>query len=354
MNKPKLPVTLVIPHRNRLDHITECVESVIQMDELPAEILIIDDNSNDSVLGRMRDAFARYPVRIIALPENIGRVNAKNLGISLCKTGHIWFLDSDVTILFPNTLSYAFNLLKNRDEIAVAGGELIKGTDGLNYFAETKLLPNYESRFEYYPIDSTSPGEIVKYVRCIPTCNFLTETAVIKKAGGFHPFLIQGEDKLASLEIHKNKKLLISSRCAVLHKRAHVPGQEKIIRRDSRRCNNFIYGASTSVMRIPFYYFDTALGMLMDFIFLRKRLHQLQLFSKSMQEDEPKNKDSIIRKILGVLSGSIALHFRRENIKSIIEGIEYRKEKKEFPSPLILRSIEKHARNYWSKKRCDS
>ena len=93
--KTQLPVTLVIPHRDRFDHLKECVGSVVRLKRIPELILVIDDNSENHVVKKMRNYFVHENVKIIALSENIGRVNAKNFGIVLCKTEYIWFLDSD-------------------------------------------------------------------------------------------------------------------------------------------------------------------------------------------------------------------------------------------------------------------
>ncbi|MBN1946248.1 MAG: glycosyltransferase family 2 protein [Bradymonadales bacterium] len=85
--------SVVIPTYNRLDRVCQAVTSVL-LGRLPAaEVLVIDDGSQDGTAQVLATRGA--PVRVIRLERNGGVARARNLGIRLAVHPWIALLDSD-------------------------------------------------------------------------------------------------------------------------------------------------------------------------------------------------------------------------------------------------------------------
>ena len=91
---PTFDVSVVIPTHNRIAMLEEALESVFsQTYKGTVEIIVIDDNSQDSTLQIVRE---KYPdICLIALSQNGGPSAARNKGIAAAEGRYIAFLDSD-------------------------------------------------------------------------------------------------------------------------------------------------------------------------------------------------------------------------------------------------------------------
>jgi GT2 family glycosyltransferase len=86
-----LPVTVVIPAHNRAELIGRAVASAKAQHAPPAEILVIDDGSEDQT----PEIAERAGARVIRLPENRGAAAARLAGIRAASHDWVAFLDSD-------------------------------------------------------------------------------------------------------------------------------------------------------------------------------------------------------------------------------------------------------------------
>lgn len=88
-----MKVTVVIPVYNRTHLINRAVKSVLEQTRTPAEIIVVDDGSNDKPENELRDLKDKR-VQIIK-QEHLGVAAARNKGIEFSETDWIAFLDSD-------------------------------------------------------------------------------------------------------------------------------------------------------------------------------------------------------------------------------------------------------------------
>ena len=56
-----MKVSLIIPTYNEEDYIAACLESVMNQEYVPDEIIVVNNNSHDCTV----DIASRYPVRVI-------------------------------------------------------------------------------------------------------------------------------------------------------------------------------------------------------------------------------------------------------------------------------------------------
>ena len=97
----QVPVSVIIPCYHCSDTIERAVDSVMQQTKIPAEVILVDDFSNDSLrtasqLNALKNKYAnRCAFIIVELPENVGAGKARNAGWSKSSQPLIAFLDAD-------------------------------------------------------------------------------------------------------------------------------------------------------------------------------------------------------------------------------------------------------------------
>lgn len=86
-------VSVVIPTYNRARELKRAIDSVLAQTQLPAEVVIIDDGSDDGTL-QMLESYKEGRIRIFE-QSNRGVSAARNRGIVESKNDWVAFLDSD-------------------------------------------------------------------------------------------------------------------------------------------------------------------------------------------------------------------------------------------------------------------
>ena len=94
-------VSVIIPVFNGEKYIRCAIDSVLEQDYKPIEIIVIDDGSSDATLEILRDL--GNEISIYHQP-NKGSAAARNLGIRMAKGSYIAFLDAD-DYWFPGKIS---------------------------------------------------------------------------------------------------------------------------------------------------------------------------------------------------------------------------------------------------------
>lgn len=95
--QPILPAyDVVIPCHDRAHVVADAVTSVLAQDPAPRRVIVVDDGSADESGAAIR-ALAVGECRVIAviLPRNGGASAARNVGLALCTSPWVAFLDSD-------------------------------------------------------------------------------------------------------------------------------------------------------------------------------------------------------------------------------------------------------------------
>ena len=93
--------TVVIPLYNKEAYLFDTIRSLAFQEKKPSEIIVVDDCSTDLSLACLKEAlsffapqFLKTTIQIIALEENKGSGNAKNVGIDGATGDLISFLDA--------------------------------------------------------------------------------------------------------------------------------------------------------------------------------------------------------------------------------------------------------------------
>ena len=91
-NENKYKISVVIPTLNRINTLQRALDSVINQTYKPAEIIVVDNGSNDGTLKFLRE---QYPKITILTENKIGVSSARNKGIKKSINQWIALLDSD-------------------------------------------------------------------------------------------------------------------------------------------------------------------------------------------------------------------------------------------------------------------
>lgn len=94
-----IKLSIVVPVYNVENYLARCVASLLKIDSLDVEIILVDDGSTDSS-GKLCDTF-RYneSVKVIH-KKNGGLSDARNEGLNIAKGEYVWFVDSDDSVNF--------------------------------------------------------------------------------------------------------------------------------------------------------------------------------------------------------------------------------------------------------------
>ena len=96
-------ISIIIPAYNVENYLGEALDSINAQNQLPDEIILIDDGSIDRTLEVAKSYGFPFPYQVVSI-ENGGQGNARNLGVSLASSEYIYFFDSD-DLLAKNFIS---------------------------------------------------------------------------------------------------------------------------------------------------------------------------------------------------------------------------------------------------------
>ncbi len=124
MPAPKITVLLTV--FNGMPYLRETVASVLAQDMREFVFLILNNGSVDGTRAFLEEAAERKDarLRILHLPENIGRTAALNKGLFLVETPFTAIIDAD-DLAAPSRLSEQCAFLEAHPEVVLAGSDIL-------------------------------------------------------------------------------------------------------------------------------------------------------------------------------------------------------------------------------------
>ncbi|MGH7820480.1 MAG: glycosyltransferase, partial [Candidatus Binatia bacterium] len=173
---PKVSVVICSYDAERT--IDACLDSLLDLDYRPLEVIVVDDGSTDRTLEIAR----RYPFRVIH-QENRGLSAARNAGIEAATGDIVAFTDSDC-VVDPQWLSYLVGAME-RNGWAAAGGPNLPP-------AEAETVASCVAAAPGGPTHVLVDDEIAEHV---PGCNMAFRRDALLEVGGFDPrYTAAGDD----------------------------------------------------------------------------------------------------------------------------------------------------------------
>jgi glycosyltransferase involved in cell wall biosynthesis len=147
MSKPL--VTAVIPTRNRPELVCRAVRSALAQTYANLEVVVVIDGPDPSTVQAL-EALNEPRLRIVALEENVGGSEARNIGVREAKGEWIAFLDDDDEWLpqkVQRQVAFANSL---RDKNAIVACRFIDNSLGADQISPIRLPGKGERIDEYF------------------------------------------------------------------------------------------------------------------------------------------------------------------------------------------------------------
>lgn len=241
-------VSVIIPTWNRKKDLINCLNSVMEQDYQPIEVIVVDNNSSDGTAVLIKEKFPT--IKLIINNRNLGASMAKNQGVLLAKGEYVWFLDSDAEILNKTCLSTMISLSQADPKIGAIGGEIYISNNGIMEMRKKALTEG--GRTLTIPIRFDE----AKLYDCdfLATSNCLMPKKLIFELGGFDPkYFFLGEDADIGYKIKKKGlKNIIDYRTAAIHKISERKGNLYWMHRNSIRFILLNLGLC-KILSLPFF-----------------------------------------------------------------------------------------------------
>lgn len=189
-----VPVSVIIPCYCSVDTIARTVASVAKQTLKPAELIIVDDCSNDNtkeVLQRLQNEYGKNWIKLEFLEKNSGPSVARNKGWELASQEYIAFLDAD-DAWHPSKIAVQYLWMIEHPEVVLTAHARILGKS-------YEICSNFQVP-EYIEAKFVSKYQILSSNKFFTSC-------VMLKNNIYHRFSIKkkySEDYLLWLEIMQN------------------------------------------------------------------------------------------------------------------------------------------------------
>jgi len=183
--KSNTEISVVMPVYNSVHYLEESINSILYQTFKNFELIIVNDGSADgsnNIIKKFGVSDSR--IKIID-QENMGAVNARNVGLAHANARYIAVMDSD-DIAQPNRLEDTYvHLEENSNCICVGGGIISIGADG------TKL-----GRGDWQPplVCRSDFSSVPPNVAHLPHSTVLFRKSALKSLSGYRPFFKLAHD----------------------------------------------------------------------------------------------------------------------------------------------------------------
>jgi GT2 family glycosyltransferase len=222
--------TLIICTYNRPKTLFENLKILVEMQDLPKEIIIVDGSTNMDTLFLVKSFLAKinFSSNLYYVLSPPGLTLQRNAGISISNGKYLHFLDDDC---YPeeNYFKKIEELFINQPELGAVTGNIVNEfllKPGLKYELRCKfgIYKRFYKTGIYYCNGSSVPkgvsGPIFKdeEVDIVSGASMSFDKVILEKAGNFSLFFSgysQGEDLEVSLRVRRIAKIILSfeARC---------------------------------------------------------------------------------------------------------------------------------------------
>ena len=125
MTEYNVRVSIIIPHWNGIDILSECLSSLVNTKHDSYEIIVVDNASTDGSQSWIKNTYPQ--IKLIENDKNYGYAGGCNVGALEAKGNYLVFLNND-TIQDPDWIQNLENFMKKDKVIAAVQPKI------LNYF----------------------------------------------------------------------------------------------------------------------------------------------------------------------------------------------------------------------------
>ena len=190
MSDIKSSVSIVIPHWNNVDILSECLESISATDFDSVETIVVDNASTDNSVASVR---SNYPnVKLIENDKNYGYAGGCNIGAEAASGDFLIFLNND-TVQEKDWISNLIKTINSDDKIAAVQPKILNYYDrnvfdyagGSGGHMDIYCFPFARGRI--FSFQENDEGQYNNKEKCFwssGTC-FMVRRELFQKSGGF-------------------------------------------------------------------------------------------------------------------------------------------------------------------------
>ena len=190
MSDIKSSVSIVIPHWNNVDVLSECLESISATDFDSVETIVVDNASSDNSVASVR---SNYPnVKLIENEKNYGYAGGCNIGAEAASGDYLIFLNND-TVQEKDWISNLIKTINSDDKIAAVQPKILNYYDrnvfdyagGSGGHMDIYCFPFARGRI--FSFQENDEGQYNNKEKCFwssGTC-FMVRRELFQKSGGF-------------------------------------------------------------------------------------------------------------------------------------------------------------------------
>lgn len=136
-------ISVIVPVYNLENHVSSCLDSLLNQDYKNLEIIAVDDGSID-LSGKILDKYAEKDARIKVLhKENGGVSSARIAGIKASSGDYIGFADGDDFVEHDMFSRLIENALENSADISHCGYKMVFPSRKIDYYYNTGFKKTY-------------------------------------------------------------------------------------------------------------------------------------------------------------------------------------------------------------------
>jgi GT2 family glycosyltransferase len=248
-----MQLSIIILNYNVRYFLELCVLSVQNaIQNIDAEIIVIDNNSQDDSCEMMKQRFPN--VKLIENRENVGFPKGNNIGVSQAKGEYICILNPD-TVVAEDTFTKVLAFAKKQNNLGIIGCKLIDGTGNFlpeskrgtptPFVAFTKITGLYKispKTFGKYYAQHLSENETGK-VEILVGAFMLMKRNLYNETGGFDEncFMYSDDIDLSYMALKKGKSNYYFHETSVIHYKGESTVKDGIYMKRNQQAMNFFF-----------------------------------------------------------------------------------------------------------------
>ncbi|HEU0136440.1 MAG TPA: glycosyltransferase family 2 protein [Flavobacterium sp.] len=248
-----MQLSVIILNYNVRYFLEQCVLSVQKaIQEIDAEIIVVDNNSQDDSCAMIRQ---RFPgVRLIQNEHNLGYPKGNNIGVAVAKGEYICILNPD-TVLAENTFTKILAFAENQKDLGIVGVRLIDGAG--NFLPESKrgvptpfvaftkvtglykIFPKWFGKYYAQHLSDNQTGKVDVLVGAF----MVMKKRLYQEVGGFDEscFMYSDDVDLSYMVLKSGRSNYYYADTTIIHYKGESTIKDHMYMRRFREAMNFFY-----------------------------------------------------------------------------------------------------------------
>lgn len=178
-------VSVIILSYNQKNFLKRCIDSVINQEHKPYQIIVVDNASSDGTV----DFLKNFNLTVIKNSCNLGFAKAVNRGIEKICGRYVLLITADIALALDCTKAF-LDYIKNRDNIGLLSGHLY------NYYNKELIFSGQKISLGWnFKQENMQENGSVNYTDLIPGAFIFTRADLLRQFKGFDErFFFYSED----------------------------------------------------------------------------------------------------------------------------------------------------------------